>query len=180
MIGQIHRQRGNDEAKVPSEYGCSGKRTEGKTDNLLLSTPTDLKKPNYGSVIVYTEEAFYKFDENIRNYMMIQTDLHGLRGPMCKICFKPFASPQTLARHIEVQHIDSGVPYPCHYCEKIFKNKSHRSVHVHREHRAEHREYLDSKQQHNLTNLPPNWPSKTNTEIFHGHQNIQIQKNNEI
>ena len=102
---------------------------------------------------------------------MIQTDLHGLRGPMCKICFKPFASPQTLARHIEVQHIDSGVPYPCHYCEKIFKNKSHRSVHVHREHRAEHREYLDSKQQHNLTNLPPNWPSKTNTEIFHGHQN---------
>ena len=110
--------------------------------------------------IEYTEEAFYKFDANIRTYMMIQTDLHGLRGPMCKICFKPFASPQTLARHIEVQHIDSGVPYPCHYCEKIFRNKSHRSVHVHREHRAEHREYLDSKQQHNLTNLPPNWPSK--------------------
>ena len=119
--------------------------------------------------IEYTEEAFYKFDANIRNYMMIQTDLHGLRGPMCKICFKPFASLQTLARHIEVQHIDSGVPYPCHYCEKIFKNKSHRSVHVHREHRAEHREYLDSKQQHNLTNLPPNWPSKT-TEVFQGHQ----------
>ena len=101
---------------------------------------------------------------------MIQTDLHGLRGPMCKICFKPFASLQTLARHIEVQHIDSGVPYPCHYCEKIFRNKSHRSVHVHREHRAEHREYLDSKQQHNLTNLPPNWPSKAIWKVFSLHK----------
>ena len=170
----LHRSTvrgGMTRQKSPRNMGVQ-EREQKEKQTIYYYQHQRIWKPNYGSVIVYTEEAFYKFDENIRNYMMIQTDLHGLRGPMCKICFKPFASPQTLARHIEVQHIDSGVPYPCHYCEKIFKNKSHRSVHVHREHRAEHREYLDSKQQHNLTNLPPNWPSKTNTEIFHGHQNI--------
>ena len=101
-------------------------------------------------IIVCTEEAFYKFDENIRNHMMIQVDLHGIRGPMCKICFKPFATPSSLARHIELKHIDTGVNYPCHYCEKIFRNKSHRSVHIHREHRAQHREHLDMKQQGRL------------------------------
>ena len=67
--------------------------------------------------------------------------------PSCKICARPFASVGSLASHIEVVHLKMNT-YKCHYCDQMFASKSHRSVHIHRHHRVEHREFLEEKARH--------------------------------
>ncbi len=57
--------------------------------------------------------------------------------PFCKACNKVFSTEWTLASHIDLKHVKSVV-YECPYCDKEYLSKSHRSVHIYRNHREEH------------------------------------------
>ena len=103
------------------------------------------KFQNFSDPLYYTldyqqlTEEYMMRHSHIREYMMI---VEGKPG--CKICAKPFASVGSLSSHIEVVHLKLN-SYKCQYCEMTFSSKSHRSVHIHRHHRAEHREFLEEK-----------------------------------
>jgi hypothetical protein len=86
------------------------------------------------------EEALQYYGENVRNMMKVDTILGGL---YCQVCNNRYATPWSLSNHIESKHLKI-IDYNCQYCGKGFKSKSHRAVHIHREHRAEHREFVDS------------------------------------
>jgi RNase P subunit RPR2 len=89
------------------------------------------------------EDGLQYYEENVRNLMKVDPVAGGL---YCKMCNKPYATPSSLSNHIELKHLKI-VDYNCQYCGKVFKSKSHRAVHIHREHRADHRDYMDSNRQ---------------------------------
>ena len=85
----------------------------------------------------YDKEEFKKYAPEVRKHM----GRMGVYGtPFCNACKKAFSSTWTLASHIDLKHRQSVV-YACPYCDKEYQSKSHRAVHIHRNHREEHAAY---------------------------------------
>ena len=82
------------------------------------------------------KEDFYT-KQNSEKFREFMTILEGRPG--CSLCVKTFASVGSLTSHIEAVHLKQTI-YNCQYCGQTFSSKSHRSVHIHRNHRAEHHE----------------------------------------
>ena len=81
------------------------------------------------------------YDVNVRS-LMRQDPLLGQLS--CLTCGKGYATARSLSNHIENAHLQI-MDYKCQYCNKTYKNRSHRAVHIHREHRAEHKENMEAR-----------------------------------
>lgn len=89
----------------------------------------------------YSDAFMKKQSTKERNYPPEVRQNMGRMGiyskPFCKACKKVFSTEWTLASHIDLKHVKSVV-YKCPYCDKEYLSKSHRSVHIYRNHREEH------------------------------------------
>jgi hypothetical protein len=76
-------------------------------------------------------------DYNRKMRTFVKIDLETNR-PYCSICKQTGANFETIVNHVEARHIQRR-EYRCLYCDKDFKTKNHRAVHIHRAHREEHK-----------------------------------------
>ncbi len=99
------------------------------------------------SVPKFEDLSFY--EENVRALM--RQDEHA--GQLsCLTCGKNYSSARSLSNHIENSHLKI-IDYPCEYCGKCFKSKSHRAVHIHREHRTEHKAKMEARKLRKIQEL---------------------------
>ena len=78
-----------------------------------------------------------KLDEQINSMMTksLRKNLQGRLLYVCNVCGKE-SKQGNMKDHIEANHLE-GVSVPCNFCEKTFRSRNSKAVHISRDHRDE-------------------------------------------
>ena len=101
--------------------------TEKKMGNHSQNKTLALVNSNAGDI-----EAL---DEQVNTLMEKDSakDSSGKALYRCKVCGKETNHGNTMKKHIEANHLE-GVSIPCNQCEKTFRSRNAKALHIHRHH----------------------------------------------
>ena len=143
LKGKTNQEEGAIPTK-PSEVhvakNAALKDETGMTKRAALSSPRGLSRDSQvGTVAVANEQSanIQELDEQT-NSLMTKTSRKNIRGKpiyVCNVCGKE-AEHSDMKKHIEANHLE-GISVPCNFCEKMFRSRNAKSIHVSRHHKGQ-------------------------------------------
>ena len=113
------------------EYYGAGEDAEGDYYNQEAEVIIDEDDQHDSALLINRPDYHTK----MRQFVKINLETN---RPYCAICKQSGANFETIINHVEARHIQRR-EYRCLYCDKDFKTKNHKAVHIHRVHREEHK-----------------------------------------